>query len=429
MASEPRPLTPDRIASLAAMPRTEAPVVSLYLKGWGPHPERRAVLKNLIREGDAQIESDTGWNDARKKEARQRLERARAIAEGIVERMPAHGRGASAIFVGGGFVEEVALPIDARDRIVIDRSPYASPLSSLIDQYERYGVILVDRQHARIFEVFLGELEGWEELASEPVHPDERVSPGGPKRRFSGAPGGASRGGAPGSVHGRGGAIGTGGYEGMGEKRIERHDQYVVHQHLQMVADRAFRRFRLRPFDRLIIGGTTAMIPLLEDHLHSYLRQKLVAREELPVELARDELRKRILAIEERIEAEKEREALQQVRDNLGKAGLAVAGLDDTLRALFFGQVRTLFVQDGLSLPGRECPECHFLFQRPKDEQERTPTLVECPLCKRATQRVADLIDEAVELAITTGARIEHVNYAKDEVAGMGGMAALLRFK
>lgn len=415
-------LTQDRIAQLIAMPRGETPYVTLYVKGWGAHAERRAVLKNLIREGEAQIDADTGWDEGRKKVARQQLERARETAEALVGLMPPHGRGAHAIFVGDGMQETISLPLDLRDRVVVDRSPYASPLSSLIDQYERYGVIQADSRKARIFEVYLGVIEAWEEVDSEPVKPDDRVAHGGPKRRRSGAPG------APGGGN-RSASVGTGGFHGLGESRIERHDLFVMHQHLQDVADRAFSRFRLRKFDRLIIAGTRETLPLLEGHLHSYLKQKVVAREELPLDVSKDEARKRILAVEARIEAEKEHAMLAQVRDNLGSAGLGSAGLDDTLRALFFGQVRSLFVQDGLSLPGRECPECHFLFQRPQDELERTPTLVECPLCKRATVRVPDVVDEAVELAIMTGAHVEHVNYARDEIASLGGMAALLRFK
>src|SRR5688572_12116579 len=153
MAPDAHPLSHDRIANLIAMPRGESPVISLYLRGWGAQPERRAVLKNLLREGEAQVEADTGWDDGRKKIARTLLERLRGGAEAIVGRFPAHGRGAHALFVGEEWLEHVALPIDVRDRLIVDRSPYASPLSSLIDQYERYGVILADSRKARLFEV------------------------------------------------------------------------------------------------------------------------------------------------------------------------------------------------------------------------------------------------------------------------------------
>ena len=103
--------------------------------------------------------------------------------------------------------------------------------------------------------------------------------------------------------------------------------------------------------------------------------------------------------------------------------------MDETLRSLFYGKVDKLIVLDDVEIPGRECPECNFLFERPEDEKEKTPTLVECPICKRSTRRVPDIVDEAVELAIMSGARVEHIAYAKSQLKQMGWMAAILRFK
>lgn len=403
-------ITQDRIARLIAMPRGESPYVTVYFRAWGSLAERRASLKNLIREGEAQIETDTGWSDGRKKEARALLEQARATCEGLVETTPVHGRGSHALFLGHDQpAEQLHLPLDVRDRIVVDRSPYASPLSSLIDQFERYGVLLCDQKRAKLFEVHLGQVEGWEELVQEDEYEREARGGYGASRKRSGSA--------------------AGGVQGLDELRRRNHAQFVLHQHLGTVADRAFRRFRLRSFDRLILGGPRELLPQLEEHLHSYLRQRVVAREELAVDLTPDQARKAVAPVEQRVEAEKERELLAEIQDGLGSSGMATAGLDETLRSLFFGKVRTLVVVDGEAQPGRECPECSFLFVRPQDEQERTPTLVECPLCKRPTRRVPDVIDEAIELAILSGARVEHVMYAQDELRALGGVAAVLRFK
>jgi peptide chain release factor subunit 1 len=420
-------LDQDRIARIISLPRTEAPFVSLYLRGWGALSERRAVLKNLVREGETQVELDTGWDDARKREARGLLERVRAHADGLVGRMPTQGRGAFALFLGAkGELEQIELPMDLRDRIQVDRSPYASPLASLIDQYERYGVIVADQRNARLFEVYLGQIQGWEELSNEVTPLSTRVAealPAGETPKPGKPETGKHR--RPSGRH----ATKAGGFHGLDELRRRNHADYVKHQFLQQVADRAFRRFKVRPFDRLILAGPHELLPLLEDHLHSYLRQRVVAREDMPRDLPKDEARRRIIAIEDRVEAQKEKELLQDVHDQLGKSGLAVAGLDESLRALFYGQVRTLIVLDNDGQPGRECPECKFLFVRPQDELERTPTLVECPVCKRATRRVPDIMDEAVELAITSGARVEHIAHARDTLKNLGGVAAVLRFR
>lgn len=403
-------VTQDRIAALIAAPRGEDPVVSLFLRSWGPLSERKATLKNLLREGEAQVESDTGWDDERKKQARAILERLRERCEGLLEGVSPQGRGAWALFAGRDKLEELSLPLDLRERIVVDRSPYASPLSSLIDQYERYGVIMADAKHGRLCETYLGVIEGWEELESE--HERKKGIPaGGPARTATKA------------------GTGTQSYAGLEELRRRHHAEYVLHQHLAAVADRAWRRHKVRPVDRWILAAPREVLPLLEEHLHRYLRERVVARESWGMELSRDELRERIMACEARVEAEKERALLAQVADHRGAAGMASVGYDETLASLFYGKVRTLIVMDAPPQPGRECPECHYLFLRPQDEQERTPTLVECPICKRPTRRVPDVVDEAVELAILSGARVEHVNYAQDHLKELGCMAGILRFK
>ncbi|RMG08504.1 MAG: hypothetical protein D6731_21880 [Planctomycetota bacterium] len=397
-------LNQDVIAQLIARPRGEDPVVSLYVSTNAS--DWRAALKSLVKEGEAQIEADTGWDEARKKTARRLLALARETAE---ERLQggARQRRSYAIFVDPAGVEVVELPLTVRERVVVDRSPYASPLSSLIDQYERYGVVFCDSKKARLFDVYLQQLSDWEELEDE--HQPHRHAPaGGPARR----------GGGP-----------AGGYHGLEELRRRNHAEYLLHQHLRRVADRAFRRFKLRPYDRLILLGPKEVLAKLEEHLHDYLRRRVVAREPAPSDLTPETALELVCGIEERVEKEKEEALLREIEERRGKSGLGAAGLDESLRALFFGQVDVLVVADDEPIPGRECPECHFLFERPEDREDTSATLVECPLCKRPTRRVPDIVDEAVELAILSGARVEHIAYCKPRLRDLGGMAAVLRFK
>src|SRR5206468_4140564 len=42
-------------------------------------------------------------------------------------------------------------------------TPYILPLLEILDEYERYGVVLVDKAHARLFTVFIGEIEEHED--------------------------------------------------------------------------------------------------------------------------------------------------------------------------------------------------------------------------------------------------------------------------
>jgi peptide chain release factor subunit 1 len=395
-------LDQDLITQLISRARGEEPVVSLYMKSTGG--DRKATLKNLLKAGEDAVEADTGWDAERKKRARKLLEAIRAEAE---SQLTGRASGSFALFADAEETHVVRLPLEVRDRVVVDRSPYASPLSSLIDQYERYGVILCDQKRARMFDVYLRELSDWEELSGE--HQRSRGAPAGGPARSATTQGGS--------------------YHGLEELRRRNHAEYVLHQHLQAVADRAFRRFKLRPYDRLILAGPKEVLPKLEEHLHSYLKQRIVARETLATDLNQKKALEKILTIEERVEADKEAALLAEIKNRQGKSGLGSTGRDETLRSLFYGKVQTLVVLDDEPVLGRECPECHFLFERPEDAGEKSPTLVECPNCSRPTRRVPDIVDEAVELAILSGARVEHVAYAKDALRELGGMAAVLRFK
>jgi peptide chain release factor subunit 1 len=391
---EPTILDQDLITRLISRPRVEEPVLSLYMKATGS--DRKATLKNLLRDGEKGIEADTGWDAEHKKAAHGILDALRAKAEALMASAPTKGRGSIALFADAVGVEALSLPLDVRDRIVVDRSPYSSPLSSLIDQYERYGVVICDQKHARLFDVYLGEATSWEEIKADRTAHDVTA-----KAKF----------------------------QGLEELRREHHGNYVLHQHLKAVADRLFRRYKLRPFDRVILCGHKEILQPLEDHLHSYLRGKVAAREVVATNLSKAAAVERVLEVEARIEQEKEIELLSEIRSREGANGLAVIGMDPTLRALFYGKVKTLVVSDEEAVAGRECPDCHFLFEHPEDIGETAPTLVECVLCKRPTRRVPDIVDEAVEMAILSGSHVEHIVYSKEELTGMGGMAAVLRFK
>ncbi len=49
-------------------------------------------------------------------------------------------------------------------------TPYIAPLLEILDEYERYGVVLADKEQARLFTVFIGEIaEHYDAFAPAPV--------------------------------------------------------------------------------------------------------------------------------------------------------------------------------------------------------------------------------------------------------------------
>ena len=384
----------ERLSGLLAAPlSSEEPVVSLYVgndaKNGG---DRKLVLKNLQKQGDEAIKRDTGFDDERRKGAQAALRQACEAAEVALSR--GAPRSSFVAFAWAERVETFRVPLALRDRIVVGRTPYTSPLSALLEQYERFAVAIVDHKRGRVFDYFVTVLHHLEDVLDRSEQ-----------------------------------NIRAAGYQGLEQARINHHREYTLHRHLQHVADRLFAHHRQRPFDRVVLAGTSENMAKLEPFLHPYLRGKVVARENWAHDIPQDEARKRMEALERGIEVEKEKRLLALVRDHVCGDLLATTGLDETLRALYYGKVATLIIEDGIAKIGRECPECRFLFPRPEDAKEKTPVLVPCPLCDRPTRTVPDIIDEAVELAVLSGAKVEHVVHAKDELAGLGHMASLLRFR
>jgi len=51
------------------------------------------------------------------------------------------------------------LPVRVRDRLAFEPRPLIAPLLDVLDEYERYAVVIVDKERARLFTVFGGEIE------------------------------------------------------------------------------------------------------------------------------------------------------------------------------------------------------------------------------------------------------------------------------
>ncbi|MCX7887994.1 MAG: hypothetical protein N3B01_12175 [Verrucomicrobiae bacterium] len=123
------------------------------------------------------------------------------------------------------FWQTYPLPRMFRNLLVADRQPYVRPLLAILEQYRRFGVLLLDRTHGRLFEMYMGELvERSEILSPMPRH----------------------------SV-----AAGFGGRE---ERSRERHYVAAAHQHYARLAAAALDLQKATHFDALILGGPTDVL-------------------------------------------------------------------------------------------------------------------------------------------------------------------------
>ena len=82
-----------------------------------------------------------------------------------------------------GFMEAHRLGVAPERRVVLDNSPFILPLATMMDDYEDYGILLMDSQEARLYEVRSNVVT---EVGSESIDLMNRHKKGGmSQKRFN----------------------------------------------------------------------------------------------------------------------------------------------------------------------------------------------------------------------------------------------------
>jgi peptide chain release factor subunit 1 len=280
----------------------------------------------------------------------------------------------------GGLWEEVLVPRGLRDRAVVAEQPYVLPLEALVETYQSFCTVIVDREKARIFLSKMGR-----------IHEASGILDDVPGRHEQG---------------------------GWSQARYQRHIEEHVGRHLKRVAEVLLGFYKKRAFDHLILAGPEEILPQFEQGLHDYLRQRVVARENLAITATETEVLRRSLAVEEGVEAERERRTLERLRAESAAGRQAVMGLDASLSALNGGRVDTLLVPFGVSRKGVRCSSCERLAV----EGAR------CVTCGGRMEPVPDVVESAVTSALRQSARVETLSVIELDRAEEGDIGALLRY-
>jgi peptide chain release factor subunit 1 len=250
----------------------------------------------------------------------------------------------------------------------------------VLREHEPIGVLLADRQRARMFVFELGELVDRSELFEEALR----------------------------DIDGRGDRD-----RGDHAQAFEARD----HQHVRTAAHVAFTVWGQHPFAHLAIAAPDALAGQLEAALHPYLRERLAGRLSVPVTASHEQ----VLAAAQQIEAEVERARQAEIVDRLRAAVSAgrrgAAGLADVVEALGEHRVDTLLVSSGYSAPGWRCTSCDRLAAMGR----------RCRTCKQEMVEVEDLVEDAVEEALAQQCQVE-ICIGNADLDVMGRAGALLRY-
>ena len=376
-----RDIDRDFLRKLASWSADGVPVSSLYLDVDGRrHPRRQDYIgraeqlcHDLRRQSQAQHMQREAYHSVVRDTVRM-LDFVRDLNRGPI-------RGV-ALFSSSraGFWEDVVVPRPVPDRATVAGNPYVLPLEALVESYESFCTCLVDREKARIFLARMGRIEEERDIFDE----------------------------VPGR-HDQG---------GWSQARYQRHIEDLVAHHLKRVADALLRFFKRRSFDHLILAGPEELVPEFERGLHDYLRRRIVARTTLPMTASVDLVLEKSLAVEEAVEAERERRLIEQVRAEAAAGRNAVTGFEPVLKALNEGRVGTLVVHFTLQRPGQRCSSCGRLAVGGRS----------CATCGGSLEKVGDVVESAVEAALRQGSRVETLAMASANGESWNEIGALLRY-
>src|SRR5436190_262990 len=376
-------LNRSKLRELADIRPEGAKVLSLYLNldptEFASAQARTTEMSSLLDEADRRLRNGDSFSHDEKAALREDVERVRRFFNSAD--FSAKGAHGLAIFCSGpaDLFEVIKLPRPVDTGVAINDSPFLEPLADLAFTGS-WGVFLISRKMARILR---GSRNGLEEIAriTDDVH----------------------------GWHDQG---------GWSQARYQRGIQKEADDHVKHAADVLFRRFRRSPFDKLLIGCPEEQCGEVERRLHPYLRERIVGRIEVDVENSTPEQVLEAAAVQmEKEDTRREREALDRLDAGLGTGGRGAAGLDEVLETLNERRVEILLIEQGLTAPGVVCPSEGWI-----GSQGST-----CPVDGTPLEQRDDIIEDAIQLAITQSAEVISVRHHND-LDGRGSIAAVLRF-
>ena len=207
---------------------------------------------------------------------------------------------------------------------------------------------------------------------------------------------------------------------GWSQANYQRSVEKEVADHLRRAAEVAFASMKSELPAGILVGAPQELAGDFENQLHPYLRERLAGRLDIDVENSTPEDVRRAAwpRIEQASRAAQDAALARLAEAFGGGPGRAASGLEAVLAAVHEQRVEILLVDAGFGAPGVSCPTCGWLGPDGADA---------CPADGSATERRGDVVEAAVERALTQAADI-HVLRDRPELASHGHVAAVLRF-
>lgn len=286
------------------------------------------------------------------------------------------------------FFRAYPLAITIPNQVYFGERPVVKPLADALDAFGGYGVVLVDKQGARLFYFHMGELREQEGVVGEVVKHTKIGS-------ASSLPG--RRAGMAGHTH---------------------HADEVVERNMRESVDFAVHFLEENHVRRVLIGGTDDNVAQFSGMLPKAWQSLVVGSFAMSMTASHSDVLSKALSIG--LEARHRREArlVEMVVTAAAKASGGVVGMNDTLSAIRDNRVQVLVVSEDHRQSGSRCENCgHLVAQQPPA----------CPYCSGKLVSIPDAVELAVQLVMKHGGSVEFI-HSNSDFDQAGKIGAVLRY-
>lgn len=284
--------------------------------------------------------------------------------------------------VGGDRFDVFQFPAPLPNRLEVLPYPIIGPLTELVHTHPRYGIIVVDREHLRLLELYMGTVGEDYSLEPDAIPTAHDVQAGGYSQKDY-------------------------------QKRKAEETRHFFRDFGEEV-DRFQRRVRA---DHYVLLGTTENTQRFREYLPKPVAELIIHAAHAPVAATGTDLIRHLTPVLEEIGQRQTATALNAVRDRIRQSHFATAGLHDTLIQLQEGKVERLLVARDLDSNGVQCTQCSFYLE---------PSEGDCPYCGGTLRDDVDLVESMIRIAANQAVGVDFV--ANDTMREYSGVAALLKF-
>ncbi len=383
-----KPQTVQELAERAS--RDGSPVLSVYLNLDPTNPVNRrggykVALDGMLKELEAQIK-----DDGRLKQFQEDADWVRQKVEYLIPR----GR-SLVVFcdVSESFHFEEDLPVRLANQVWYGSTPYVRLLREAMDEYERYGLVLVDREKVRFFVVTMGQIEEVSDVFQDP--PFKHRSTSGSDQMRS---------------------------QMVNQRRAAQWSEWFLKDAAAILHD-IMNRYSV---DRIILAGPEEVTAEMARLLPRAVASRLVERVRMAVTAKPADVLQTALPVIDRIAREQERELVNDLvtiaRKSSPTVEKAILGAEAVMDAVNQGRVHRLIYAGGLAIRGHHCAGCGVLM-------DHCPPDCGCPYCSTPMDETEDLLWYASEKVLNAGGKSEEIrdSEARAGLEAQGGIGAFLR--